>query len=313
MTVLPRWVLGMGLAAILGTSGLIVAGAAAASTSHTHSRSGGPAATRVGAGGWFLENLAGHLGVSTATLETAVRQSETDQVAKLLAAGRITAARAQALDRRIQRSKGVILPMRMTRRAPAVATLLPAAASYLGMTVPQLRADLRQGQSLDAIANAQGGKSAAGLQAALVAAAERRVQAQVTARRLTAAQEQARLAQLERRLPRLLARSDGGAWTARRLPAQLLDLASTYLGVSTDQIRADLRAGQSLNAIANAQPGKSAAGLAATVTAAIQSRLQAQLTAGKITGAQEQTRLNRAKAVLTRILARTAPQRGSTA
>jgi hypothetical protein len=56
---------------------------------------------------------------------------------------------------------------------------LSAAASYLGLTVSQLQADLQSGQTLAQVANATGGKSAAGLIQALVAADTTRITALV--------------------------------------------------------------------------------------------------------------------------------------
>lgn len=62
---------------------------------------------------------------------------------------------------------------------------------------------------------------------------------------------------------------------SRSGPHGVLAAAAAYLGVSTDQLRGDLRAGKSLGAIANATPGHSEAGLIAAVLAARKGRLQA--------------------------------------
>jgi hypothetical protein len=56
---------------------------------------------------------------------------------------------------------------------------LSTAASYLGLTVAQLQADLQSGQTLAQVANATSGKSAAGLIQALVAADTTRITALV--------------------------------------------------------------------------------------------------------------------------------------
>jgi energy-converting hydrogenase Eha subunit B len=61
------------------------------------------------------------------------------------------------------------------------------------------------------------------------------------------------------------------------------------------QIKADLKAGQTLAQIANATPGKSAAGLVAAIMASLKTKLDAAVTAGKLSATTESaimTRLN---------------------
>ena len=208
---LPRWAVGAGLAAVVAGSGWITAGVSAAT----------PSGTAVHSPATFVSDLAGHLGVSTATLQTAFRQTELDRVQTLLSNGRISAAQAQRMEARIQ--SAAVVPLwrafaghlgrgQRVRRAP-LGGVLPGAAHYLGMTVAQVRADLTNGQSLAAIANGVSGKSAAGLQAALVADAQGRLGSLVSQGKLSANQEQARLTRLEQALPHLLART---GWAGRR-------------------------------------------------------------------------------------------------
>jgi hypothetical protein len=61
---------------------------------------------------------------------------------------------------------------------------------------------------------------------------------------------------------------------------------ATYLGLTTDALKTQLRAGKSLAAIATAQ-GKTADGLKAAITDAATKRLDAAVTAGKLTKDQE--------------------------
>jgi hypothetical protein len=77
--------------------------------------------------------------------------------------------------------------------------LIRAAASYLGLTVTELRTQLRSGKSLAQVAAAQG-KSVSGLKDAILAAAKTRLDQAVAAGRLTAAQEQTILDRLKMRL-----------------------------------------------------------------------------------------------------------------
>jgi ribosomal protein L10 len=67
----------------------------------------------------------------------------------------------------------------------------------------------------------------------------------------------------------------------------LLALPSAYLGLSKDTIKAQLVAGKTLAEVANATPGKSAAGLVDYVVAASTAKLDAWVAAGKITQAKE--------------------------
>jgi hypothetical protein len=71
-----------------------------------------------------------------------------------------------------------------------------AIADYLGLTAAQLRTQLESGKSRADVAKAQG-KTAAGLEDAIVAAATKKLDAAVAGGRLTAAQEASMLAELK--------------------------------------------------------------------------------------------------------------------
>jgi hypothetical protein len=73
---------------------------------------------------------------------------------------------------------------------------LAAVTDYLGITAAQLRTQLEAGKSLADVAKAQG-KTVAGLQDAIVAAATKKLDAAVAAGKLTAEQKAARLAELK--------------------------------------------------------------------------------------------------------------------
>ncbi len=153
-----------------------------------------------------------------------------------------------------------------------------AAAAYLGLTKAQLHKQLQSGHTLAQIADTTGGKSATGLVEALLSTRAAQLSAAVRANKLSSASERRRLARLRRRLEAELERTPG--YTG--LPA-----AARYLGVSTAQLRADLRAGRSLAQIAAATPGKSAAGLIDTRVSAREANLEAALASGKISRATE--------------------------
>ncbi len=74
-----------------------------------------------------------------------------------------------------------------------------AVATYLGLTPAQLGDQLKSGKSLAQVAAAQG-KTVDGLKAAILAAAKTRLDKAVAAGKLTAAQETAKLAELQSKL-----------------------------------------------------------------------------------------------------------------
>jgi hypothetical protein len=68
---------------------------------------------------------------------------------------------------------------------------------------------------------------------------------------------------------------------------ELFGVAQSYLGLSDDALRADLKGGHTLAQIADATPGKSAAGLVDTLNAAAKAKLDPYVAAGKLTSDQE--------------------------
>lgn len=168
--------------------------------------------------------------------------------------------------------------------------------AYLGITAAQLRADLKAGQTLAQIANATPGKSAAGLVQALTDAAKTRLDAAVAAGKLTSAQEQFVLAKLTPAITAFVNRA--GAKTPT-VPLPGVKDALAYLGLTPAQVIADLASGKTLGQIADATPGKSAAGLIQTLTAAAKAELDSAVSAGVITPAREQALLTRVTALVT--------------
>jgi hypothetical protein len=84
---------------------------------------------------------------------------------------------------------------------------------------------------------------------------------------------------------------------------------ATYLGLTGDQIRADLTSGETLAQIATAQ-GKTVAGLEAAIVADAKSHLDAAVTAGKLTAAQETTMLADLSSHVAEIVNSTGPPAG---
>ncbi len=168
---------------------------------------------------------------------------------------------------------------------------LVTAAGYLGLSTAQLRSELQSGKSLAEIANSTPGKSKAGLVQALESADRRKLAA------AAARVPQRVLAQVNRLggpLPTAASRARN-----RRLRVSTLSTAAGYLGISTAQLRHDLRSGTTLAQLANTTSGKSASGLLAALLAAAKAALASRVTAGRLTQAQASQILPRLSARLT--------------
>ncbi len=165
----------------------------------------------------------------------------------------------------------------------AAQTTLPSdlgpAAGYLGIPAAQLQAELRSGKTLAEIARSTRGKSVSGLVKAAVAARKAQLAAELAGGKLTPAQEKAKLSTLNRRVAEQA--------TGPGLSAGVVPVSATYLGRSKAQIRAEVRSGKSLAEIADATPGKSAAGLIEAIVAARKARLAAEVAAGALSQAEE--------------------------
>jgi hypothetical protein len=154
------------------------------------------------------------------------------------------------------------------------------AAAYLGLSEAQLHSELQAGKSLGEIANATPGKSEAGLEQTLEAADRRRLAA-VSARltRIVAA-EVSHIGGPRGGLGSD-ARRDGRAAGKRGLAT-----AAQYLGISTLQLRHDLRSGMTLAQVATATSGKSEAGLVEALATAAKAALAGRVERGKLTQAK---------------------------
>jgi hypothetical protein len=166
------------------------------------------------------------------------------------------------------------------------ADVLTPAASFLGISVSTLTADLKAGKTLAQEATAKG-KTAAALIDAVVAAQKTVLDAENAAGWITDAQETSLLSRLTDQITTLVNTGPPVPPVKKSGP---LDAAATYIGASVTDIQADLKAGKTLAQIATAH-GKTVDGLVAALTAQAKTNLDAAVTAGRITAAQEQTLL----------------------
>ena len=163
----------------------------------------------------LADDIAARLGISVERLREATKAALVARIDAAVAAGNLTPARAAMLKERIAKAQGLGLGLgrgfakkhkAFTARLVAKAKGLGSAADYLDMTRTELRAELREGQTLAQIATANG-KTVAGLVAAMLAPAKERFAKAVAADRLTRARADELLDRLEERLEKLVQRT----------------------------------------------------------------------------------------------------------
>lgn len=180
--------------------------------------------------------------------------------------------------------------------------LLRAAAQYIGVPRGELVKEARSGQTLAQIATAHG-KNVDGLKSAMLAALKARFDAAVSAKRLTPAQAQARLARAEKLVERIVNAHLGKA-ALRPVKSRLLIRSARYIGVTPKALRAELKAGKSLAQVASTH-GKTPAGLKDALLKPFEQRLAKAQTAGRISATDVQTRLAKISARLDKAINRT--------
>lgn len=146
----------------------------------------------------------------------------------------------------------------------AHADYMSAAATYIGITVDQLRTELGTDKSLADVAVAHG-KTRDGLIQALVAASQTGITTLVDQKGIGAQ------------------RGPGGP---RGVLGDQFTAAATYLGTTVEDLRTKMQAGQTLAQIAAATAGKSRDGLVAALTTDAKAQIAAAQSAGTITADQ---------------------------
>jgi hypothetical protein len=158
---------------------------------------------------------------------------------------------------------------------------LKTAATYLGISLATLQADLKSGKTLAEEATAKG-KTAAGLITALTNAAKENLDAAVAAGWLTQAQADRQLEGATRAITDLV---NNGPGIPKGGKAGPLEAAATYLGMTVADLHTALRGGKTLAQVA-ADKGKSVDGLVTALTADAKKKLDAAVAANDITQAQ---------------------------
>jgi hypothetical protein len=156
-----------------------------------------------------IDDAAKQLGIPSAKLSDALKTALVDRVDAAVAAGRITKAQGDAMKQRIQSGDFPVLGGFHGSgfgHHDGLFLGLDPAAGYIGVTEAQLRTELESGKTLAQVAKAHG-KTADGLIAALVATSKSRLDAAVSAGRITKAQEDQMVSNLKSRITDLVNRT----------------------------------------------------------------------------------------------------------
>jgi hypothetical protein len=164
-----------------------------------------------------------------------------------------------------------------------------AAATYLGLTPAELRSQLESGKTLGQIADQTSGKSASGLIGALVAAASKRIDAAVSAGKLTQSQAATFKTNLNARITALVNGTGHRHVGEIGHRGGLIKAAVTYLGITPQQLFTQLQSGKTLAQVADGTHGKSSGGLIDALVAATTKDIDAAVAAGKLTQSQAST------------------------
>ena len=243
----------------------------------------------------FVDALAKRLGITSQALDTAITQARSD--AGLPADGRG-------------------FPGGPGHRGPGGFGFgLDAAATAIGITPEQLKTEL-PGKSLAQVAQAHG-KTANDVATALKNQANQQIDQAVTAGRLTADQANTRKQQIDQRIDQMVnqvmpqggPRGFGRGGFEGRGPFGVgLDVAATAIGITPDQLRTELP-GKSLAQVAQAH-GKTANDVATALKNAANSRIDQEVTDGRLTADEANTRKQQIDQRIDQMVNMVMPQRG---
>lgn len=181
-----------------------------------------------------------------------------------------------------------------TKRGIAIAAASLAALGTTGAAVAATQTDSPAATSKAIVASAAQdvGVSESALTAALVKAEEAQIDAQVTAGKLTQTQADAIKKRLESGTVPLVGIGMGGphGGPGHGGPGRNVAAVASYVGVTEATVQSELQRGKTLAQIATAH-GKTVDGLVAALVSAEKTKLDAAVTSGKITQAQEDAML----------------------
>jgi hypothetical protein len=151
----------------------------------------------------FMKNFANEIHKTQAEINAAFQKAIADTLADEVKSKKITQAQADAIKKKLANQTPCTLPSSLGHtgtKAPTIKTFMQqyfaAAAGALGLTEVQLKSDLAAGQSLSQVATAQH-VSEADFRTKLIANLKPSLDAAVTSKSLTSAQEQEILNRLQ--------------------------------------------------------------------------------------------------------------------
>jgi len=150
-----------------------------------------------------VDDAAGQLDVEPSKLDAALKKALENRVDAAVEAGRLTKEQGDAIKARIESGELPIFGGPHLERHGGPFRGLDAAASYLGLTEAELRSELEDGKSLAQVARDHD-KTVDGLIDAMVDSAKQRLDADVETGRLTQAQADAMLDDLQERITDLV-------------------------------------------------------------------------------------------------------------
>jgi hypothetical protein len=148
-----------------------------------------------------MGHLATQLGISQAKLDAAALAAAKATVQDQVTSGKLTQAQADKIEARLSSASAglcssAIGELGHGRASVERGSYLSAAASALGITEAQLKADLKAGQTLSQVAAAQN-VSEADFKTRVIAAVKTKLDGAVAAKAITQSQEDAQLAKLQ--------------------------------------------------------------------------------------------------------------------
>jgi hypothetical protein len=200
----------------IGAAGLVAAGATGVAIAATSSDEGKKAEQAI------IDDAAGKLNVAPSQLRDALKGAVQDQIDQAVKDGKLTKAQGDAIKKRMD-DTGRVLPFGgpggpggFRHGGPGEhgergffggpGSLLSAAADYLGLKESELRSELASGKSLAKIADEKN-KSKDGLKSALHDAVKKDLDAAVKANKITQAQEDERLKDIDSHLDDIISGS----------------------------------------------------------------------------------------------------------
>jgi hypothetical protein len=189
---------------LAGLIAIAVLGGAGAAVAATQSSSSNRQA--------YLNDVAKRLGVSPGALTGALRAATIDRIEAARAAGRLTQSQANQLKQRVVEGRAPLyrsggFGRGRLRLGVGRGGVAGTASRYLGISPEALARERQSGKSLAQIAESTPGKSVAGLKAAILEQAKKRLDAGVSRGRITSKEESQLLARLSARMQSLLERS----------------------------------------------------------------------------------------------------------